>query len=259
MVGSAWSFFGALRQFANRRKALHEFRMSDKEDLLYLLSDDSSYLNRTVQALHADDHSEALRCWRVACERHSALVMTWDRSVWIMSTLRLYDEAEAMMRDGRARFPHDPRYAEWLAQIAQNRGDLELATVRWSELRKKHPGRPLAFHEGASVYREAGRLEEAEKLIVRASRAFPEHFVCRMESARIAEARNDWEEALIRWESVIEKFGHIVGILGTARSLERLGRIAEAKGRLDMAKHSYPADKDLSGAIAHMSAAYPAD
>jgi tetratricopeptide (TPR) repeat protein len=234
-----------IKAWWERRQAFSELARMQRHEEDSAALDDMNPLNRAVVALSVGDPAEALRCWRMARARFPDLVMTNPDSLKVLFGLYLFDEAEALMAEGEKRHPRDPYFAEGLVQAVHRRGDFAEAARQWAQLRKRFPGRPMAYTSGAAALRDLGRPEEAEQLLVRALPQFDDiHF--RIELAKTAESLGNWELALQRWTYVETELHHVAGAIGTAQALERLGRANEVVEYLQSKSHVYRADNEFA-------------
>jgi predicted Zn-dependent protease len=235
-----------------RRRALRELARIQRHEDESVMQNDSNLLNRAVVALSVGDAAEALRCWKLACERHPSLVQTRHESLTILLGLELYDEAEERMAVGLRRYPRNPYFAEGLAQIAHRRHNFQDAAQRWDQIRRRFPDRWMAYVHGSTALRELGRNDEAARLMARALVRLPIDVPCRIECARVAEALENWDIALERWNFVDYECQHVLGATGAARALARLGRPNEARERLLSQKFQYGANDEFRQAVAEL-------
>src|SRR5438067_4514030 len=82
------------------------------------------------------------------------------------------DEAEASLVEIVEQFPTEPRPQIELAAISHFRRDWTEAAQRWEIVRGEFPDEPLAYTLAAAALREAGRLDEAERLATTAHERF---------------------------------------------------------------------------------------
>jgi tetratricopeptide (TPR) repeat protein len=236
-----------------RRRAFRELRNHQQQEESTLVLDDSNLVNRAKVALAVDDPVTALHCWQEALVRYPRFAKESHNSLDILLGLRRFDEAEALMQEGQKRWSRDPYYAEGYALVAERRGNTEEAIRRWNRVRKKFPGCWMGYVHGAICLRQTGRFEMAEELSKKSVRRFPSIEHTWAASARIAEDRRDWPEAIHRWEILCEKFGHVAGDVGVARGLAELGRIEEAEQRLKEVQGRRPLVHDVAIALARLA------
>ena len=231
---------GGLLAWRERRRAMHDLKGLQRLDEAVLGLDDTNAVNRAKVALEAGNQVAALGFWNEALARYPGFAKGSRDALTIMLGLRLFDDADALMREGVRRAPRDPFYAEGYAQVAERRGDNEEAILRWARVRKKCPGSWKGYVQGAICLEKAGQLDAAEALIEKALKRFPDNPSTWMQWARNAEHRHDWPEALRRWELADKRFRHNLIDISIPRVLAELGRFEEAEARLREAQTHSP-------------------
>jgi tetratricopeptide (TPR) repeat protein len=247
------SLAGGLRAWRERRRTLHELANLQRLDESLLRLDDGNLVSRAKAALDGGDSAAALHYWREALERYPTFAKRSPDALEIELGLKRFDEAEALMLEGRRRAPRDPLYAYGYASVAERRGDTEEAIRRWQQMRKKFPRSWMGYVHGAMCLHRAGQLEAADALNGQAIKLFPGLTLAWINSARIAEGRRDWPEALRRWEMVRDKFNHLSSDIGIARALEQLGRVQEADTQLLAAQLRQPLSHEIAFALARLA------
>ena len=165
------------------------------------------------------------------------------RAAAILSQARRFDEAEALLAEGAARFPGDAGFAIESAWLAHRRGDFAAAMAAFARVREMLPNHPAGFTGAALALRERGELEAAEALLRDAIERFPAEAGPRIDHAWIAHVRRDWPEAARRWEQVRERHdSHSVGYSAGAVALREAGRVDEAAALLGTAVARFPAE-----------------
>jgi tetratricopeptide (TPR) repeat protein len=244
---------GVLLAWKERRGALREIENLQQREEWALALDDGNLVNRAKVALSVDDPAAALHYWQEALARYPRFARGSRDSLEVLLGLRQFDEAEALMLEGNKRAPRDLYYADGYALVAECRGDNDEAIQRWDRVRKKFPGTSMGYVHGTICLNRAGQLAAADALNKKAIKLFPDDVRIWSESARIAEHRNDWPEAIRRWEVVCEKFKRAQGYLGIARGLKELGRIEEAEQRLREVHGSFPLEHAIAIALAQLA------
>src|ERR1700722_13913388 len=90
--------------------------------------------------------------------------------------------------------------------------------------------------ERVRALRAAGRLEEAEEIILRSIDAFPPSFEFEVESAWVAHSAKRLDLVLQRWQRVRESFPeNVTGYICSALSLRALGQRRAADDVLKVA------------------------
>jgi tetratricopeptide (TPR) repeat protein len=180
------------------------------------------------EALERDLRTRARELWTQAYTRFPDLAMNSEAALDLLFRLGLYQEAEDMMTRAVKQFPRSVLALEGLATVAHKRENHDEA-LRLSELlRKNHPGSLKGYWIGAAALGHLGRPQEADAMLAKGLQAAPNDLILHIEYARAAERRQDWEETLKRWTYVHETFEHLVGTMGIAATLARLGRYDEA-------------------------------
>ena len=114
----------------------------------------------------------------------------------------------------------------------------------WSEVRAQEPDRLEAYLRPARILRDLGRVEEAETLISYAIERFPQSAEPSVEFAWIAHHARNWDEALVRWQEVRQKFVHPIGYLYASSTLVAAERLREADTLLSEAIHVFADSPD---------------
>ena len=219
---------GGFRAWRERRQALRELEKMNSTDEAMLSLDESNPVNRAKTALLVGDRLEAARFWAEARARIPKFVLTSHDSLEVLLGLGRFDEAEALMLEGRKQFPHDKFYAQGYAEVAGRQFNNAEAATRWAAVRKAFPSYWMGYARGAGCLTQIGEFDEAEAILKQAIAQFPEQIHCRIEQAKTADRRQDWPEALRRWEIVRTQFKHPAGVVGAARALVEMGKLDEA-------------------------------
>jgi tetratricopeptide (TPR) repeat protein len=123
------------------------------------------------------------------------------------------------------------------ASRATQSGEWAEAVLQWEQVRERAPDDPAGYVEGANALRNAGQQDRAEVLLTDATRRFPSSLPIAMAWAFSASQRQDWPEALRRWERVRAEFpNEPQGYLGFANALRETGRSEEADAVLASAE-----------------------
>lgn len=250
-----WSFLipGPVRAILERRQIMREVRQIQQDEAWEIARSDANPLHRAKMSLQADDPKSALAYWNELWTRYPEYAATAPDTIEVLLGLRLFDEAETLMRQGQQRFPREGRYAEGYAATAERRRDWDEAIRRWAAVRKKFPGRPAGYMSGAACLREVGRLDDADALIAQAMPKFPKSVACWLESGRIGDARRDWTDAQRRWEELEQRFGHNAGMVGAVRAMMETGRLEEAEATLIPARVKYPIEVSIPVMLAQIA------
>ena len=155
-------------------------------------------LDWALLAHHRGDWRETASRWaKVRARFPDQTIAIWHGAA-ALSRLQQYDEAEALLADGRERFPKDIGIAIESAWLRTHRRDWAEALRRWQSVRDNFPENPRGYTGTAMVQRELGWLGEAETTLAEAIARFPQDLAARIDYARLAETRRDRAEALRR-------------------------------------------------------------
>jgi tetratricopeptide (TPR) repeat protein len=230
------------RNWRDRRDLLRELRHERADALEWTYFKFRDDMIEALEALTREDLVRATQLWTEARERYPREASKSPLALEVLLGLRRFDEAEAMMKEGRTKSPGDQRFAIGLAEVARARGDHETAVQRWAMVRKQFPGVMKGYAVGVESLRALNRLPEAEALTRQTMTQFPQEVLGYMENARLADIKQDWEEALKRWDVVLTRFDHLSGYTGVAQAMVKFGRYDEADALLTRARVRYPAD-----------------
>jgi tetratricopeptide (TPR) repeat protein/MoaA/NifB/PqqE/SkfB family radical SAM enzyme len=141
-----------------------------------------------------------------------------------------------------------PQTAEQLARAASaamEQRDWDEAIHRWEAVRANTADRADSYIGASHALREIRRLDEAEALSREAIARFPDSPDARTAHAWVAMTREDWDEALRRWEAARDLAPDRADVyVWPAHALWRAGRFdeADAMSREGLARH--PGDAD---------------
>lgn len=205
-------------------------------------------------AMARQDPGEALSLWERVRQHFPERP---DGHVWPVHILwqgGRVDEAEAMAAQAFARFPENPDLLAQYAWIAMSRQRWDEALQWWTAARLRAPDRADTYIWAARALWQSERLDEAEAMAVEAAERFPEDAGALAESAWVAVARRDWNEALRRWLLVYEPDPERMdATVGTIQALRMVGRVDDAEAMIDAALSRLPTNADLT--IEHVWAA----
>jgi tetratricopeptide (TPR) repeat protein len=232
----------SLLAWRERRQAFRDLDHHQEQAEWALARDESNLVNRAKVSVEIGDLASAQRYWDEAVIRYPNFAKTSRGALEILLGLKRLDEAEALMLEGQKRDPRSPFYAGGYALVAQRRGDIQEALVRWTRVRKKFPGYWMGHVHSGACLRQAGQLAEAESVLNKAIELFPNEARAFVELARVADQRQDWAESIRRWGLLHTQFRSSGGVLGVAYALRELGRTDEAEARLKEAQGRFPLD-----------------
>jgi tetratricopeptide (TPR) repeat protein len=181
------------------------------------------------------DIPSALERWAEVRKKFPHLALGYAQTAACLIKAGQMEEAEAMLARGIKRSPDDVFCLMEHARMAEARGALDQALVRWQHLREVHEDdRHPCYQNGtiglAQCLRKMGRVDEAEALL----QPFVERFGVQegplFELARIAEDRGNWAEAIKRWQRVKNSFPmNMTGYLGQIEIFKMSGLKADAE------------------------------
>jgi len=123
--------------------------------------------------------------------------------------IKQWAEAETAFRQALAQTPEWPAALRGLARLAEKAKDWEQALVRWQTCQQHHPDHPDAADWRAAEVRaliRLGRHETAETLATELAASHPDRAAGPVALAQTAAARQDWEAAIQRWQTCLERF-----------------------------------------------------
>ena len=190
---------------------------SDGAAALGLQADLEAELAAAEVARERDDLPEALRIWDRIRSRFPVDPEAFRRSATALRSAGRLDEAERILREGRAHFPGDVELAVDLGWVAYQRGDTEAALERWAQVSREFPDHPAGPRYVALVFRDSGRYDEAEIVLAAAEMRFSDDPATAADHATLSNVRGDWLEAGDRWDRFRARFpDHPAGYIGGA-------------------------------------------
>ncbi len=142
-------------------------------------------------------------------------------------------EAEAVLAELVQHFPEQPNALHDLARLSERRADWASAESWWRAYVALDSRHWWSYAALASAVCRQGRDAEAEAILHEGLARFPDQADLLAEYARFAETRNDWAEAIRRWDDVITRYPAAwAGYGGKVAALARMGHDAEADAAL---------------------------
>ena len=152
------------------------------------------------------DWDPAVQRWELVRQRYPDSPSGYAGGGVALRELGRFDEAETVLSAGMERLPHSADIAVTHAAIAGFRRNWPEAAKRWDDVRGRFPTSPSAYIGGAAALRSLGRDDEAESVLAKGVELCPGQAEIAVEYARLAHQREDWPEAVRRWELVSERF-----------------------------------------------------
>ena len=160
--------------------------------------------------------------------------------------LRLADrkvEARRVLSAAARKLPNAAVIATELARLGGP--DLTAVIDNWQTIVAEHPDDPAGYAGFAEALSRAGQSARAEQLLLDAQTRLPPHFRIICGLARLASDRSDWEEAILRWQQVVDIFPRVEGPRNA---------LAQARWNASLSSiNDYPV-AELSGADRRMGA-----
>ena len=139
-------------------------------------------------------------------------------------------EADRLLEEALARFPHDEALLRQSAWRAFSRRDVGQAVDLWERYRALHPEKVDSYVGGGVALRDAGRFDAADALYRAAMARFPRNATLMRDYAWVANNRPDVPAALDRWRDVTAMFpDDPAPLIQRGRLLRNAGRFEEAE------------------------------
>lgn len=211
--------------------------------------------NHAGIAARRGDWPEALRRYETVCDRFPDGVSGYLGKGGALCEMGQIDPAEAVFAEASERFPTSEWAASSHAGIAARRGDWPEALRRWQTVKARFPDHAIAYVGLAQALQELERLDAADRVAAEAAERFPANEWAAIAYARSAMQRRDWEEALRRWELMLQRFpDDPKAPAGKAETLVAAGRPERARTALLAAARRFPADPSLARSLALLAA-----
>jgi tetratricopeptide (TPR) repeat protein len=152
------------------------------------------------------DWQRAIDNWVTLRERYPDRMDAYAELGVALRELGRFDDAEELLLAAGGLFPDNADIAINYAWVAHARDDLPEALRRWDDVLARFPNDPSPWFGKGAVLRELARFDEADAIFAEALHRFPDHQDVLVNYARVAQARGDWGEALLRWETVYSHF-----------------------------------------------------
>jgi tetratricopeptide (TPR) repeat protein len=152
----------------------------------------------------------------------------WKASILIND--RRLGEAAQVLELAAKRFQSNTAIAVERAWLSYHEGNYQEAIERWHAIIASTPNERTAYRGLAMSLRNAGRLDEAEDVLLHAMHAFKDDPWIAADHAALASHRRDLELALNRWISVRDTFpAHAPAYSGVGIALMNAERFEEAE------------------------------
>jgi tetratricopeptide (TPR) repeat protein len=227
-------------------------------------------LNALTQLPPEPDHflayaelADTRRDWAAAEQRWQAMRQHFPH-VWYsytgaaaaMRELGRPNEAVALLSDAAARFTWEPAFPQELGRLAASRKDWPAAEQHWRAV-LTFDARPWwIYTELATALEHQGKLAEAEAVLLDAQAKDPTEITLFTFHARLANERQDHQQAEHRWRIVREGFpDRMEGYINQAEALRHLRRFDASKAVLLQAAARFPSEGAVQQALARRAEA----
>lgn len=181
-------------------------------------------------AAHNQEWKESAARWAVLRKAYPNHPATWFQGATAHMEAGELDKAENLIAYCRQQFPNHPNSLIHSATLAIHRQEWDMAENYLKDARDKHPDNLQTWMKSAECAEGNGDLEQAEAFYERACLCAPSQVAPFIQYAELYMRKEQWEEALIRWEAVREYFPkNQAGYIRAAHAARNLGRPKEAR------------------------------
>jgi predicted Zn-dependent protease len=145
------------------------------------------------------DWAEAYRRWDSIRDRHPS---GFVGAAQALQKLGRTEDAEALLAEGRFRYPTFQTIAFMQALIAEQRGDIDEALKRWTVARARFPLETAGYRDAIRLLSGRQEWAEADEIALAAIDRFHDHAWPLEDYANLAHGRKDWAEAAKRWAAL---------------------------------------------------------
>ncbi len=216
----------------------------------------SEQIDKAKDAFEEGATEEAHLIWRMMRARFPDLIVTSEAALNLFIDFGNFDEAEALIQEGRKRYPrHRVVFAAASARLAFRRGDLVEALRRCEVWRKTGLDQPDCYILAAKCLSGLDRHDDAEAMSGQGVAIHPNDLNLHVQFALHAVRRHDRSAALQRWQMISSRFAYPAGPLGQAECLREMGRFEEAEAILTDSCERFPMEPRLLAEKAHLATA----
>lgn len=206
-----------------------------------------AWIEWSVVAHSRRDWTEAERRWGTVRTKFPDDAIAYVLGGIALRELSRYEDAESLLAQAIGRFPENPGAANEYAWLASIQRHWPAALDRWEQVRVRFPDQSAGYVQSVNALRELGRLDEADKLALEATKRFPGEARPYIEWGLISHQRREWTEAASRWTKVREHFpdeptAYVLGAIAF-REEKRFG---EAETLIDKGSDRFPTQAGFS-------------
>jgi predicted Zn-dependent protease len=204
-----------------------------------------------ANARDRQDWPEALRRAELFLKRLPSSAEARLAYIDVLAAAGRRDEAEALLDRLHSRRPFNAEVTLRWARMPAVRSDWDEVARRFATLRRRAPRRMEGYAEGADALVHLGRSAEAEPIIERGMRKFPESSRMWHSVATFAEKYHDPETLVQHWAEYRKRFPNEVhGFMRGAAALAKAGRQDDSDRLLAAADGFFPGNAEIARAIA---------
>jgi tetratricopeptide (TPR) repeat protein len=241
------------RDWRERRVTMAELRRLNRENKPYRKIEIEALVDAVRTAAYCEDAEATLIAFDRLQSRAPDVALTSEVAIRSLLSVGKIDLAESVVKEGLRKFPGARDLLLLHGEVAYRRRDWPEMIRRFAVMRRKFRGDVWGYTLGGVALREHEQFDAADKLLKRAVGMEPLLLPPAVEYARVAERRDDLEEALRRWAVVRERFEDRIGWIEAARTMCRMGREDEAIALLNNAQRKFPNKSDPSVELARIS------
>jgi tetratricopeptide (TPR) repeat protein len=149
---------------------------------------------------------EALSRLEQVRERFPQVLRGYIAAIRVLVDEKRLDEAETLATTAVKKFPTSGEAAVEHANVAASKGDWGQALNRYDALLKAFPNEAGGPIGKAKALAATGRTQEAEQILREVIQKFPDIAAAYTAYAEFSMNRNDWPEALQRWQAAAARF-----------------------------------------------------
>jgi tetratricopeptide (TPR) repeat protein len=162
-------------------------------------------------AMAREDWSEAIRRWRTVLQvsGRNTSASVYARMSRAFRGAGEFNEADAIVGEAMRLHANTTNIAQEFAEIAMSSQNWVEAVKRWQKILdvSGNSSPPAVYARMSQAFRNQDKLEMAEVVLGQGLSIHPSNPNLAREWAELAMAREDWAEALKRWQTVLEVYG----------------------------------------------------